>query len=138
VSFVVTVAMCVPIVWFAKRRKPGDRFTWGEAVVAATWVFFITFLAFGVVPHQWLTYADNELAWRKDAIIMGPGSDFLPNFPFSVTKEAVRDIIVVGIYAVGLGAMIAGWAWWQGRGKAKPAAGELTTSTYGRPLVRKG
>lgn len=136
-SIVIIMAMVVPIVFVARRRKPGDHFTWGEAMFAATWVFFIAFLAFGVAPHQWLTYADNELNWRKDAIVLGPGGTMAPWFPFSVTKETFRDLVVSGMYVVGLGALIYGWAWWQKRGKAKPSA-EVVTSGFGRPLVRKG
>jgi hypothetical protein len=138
-SIVITLVMVgVAVVW-GRRRPVGTPLSWGEALIAATFVFFIAFMAFGVVPHQWLAYADNELSWRKDAIIAGPGSDFLPTvIPFSVTKETVRDIIVVIIYAIGLGGMVYGWVWWSKRGKPKPAAPELVTSTYGRPLVRKG
>jgi hypothetical protein len=136
-SILITVAMAIPIVVLARRRKPGDRLTWGEAMFAGIWVFFMAFLAFGVVPHQWLAYADNELNWRKDAIVLGPGGTMLPQFPFSVTKETFRDIVVSGIYAVGLGLLVFAWVWWQKRGKPKPAAA-VATSGFGRPLVRKG
>jgi hypothetical protein len=30
------------------------------------------------------------------------------------------------------------WVEWQNRGKAKKSAGQLMTSTFGRPLVKKG
>jgi protein-S-isoprenylcysteine O-methyltransferase Ste14 len=136
-SILITVAMAVPIVVMARRRKPGDRLSWGEAMVGGIYVFFLAFLAFGTVPHQWLAYADNELNWRKDAIVFGPGGSMLPQLPFSVTKETFRDIVVSGIYAVGLGMLVFAWVWWQKRGKPKPAATAVATSGFGRPLVRK-
>jgi hypothetical protein len=138
-SIVITLVMVgVAVVW-GRRRPVGAPLSWGEAMGASVYVFFAAFMAFGVVPHQWLAYADNELSWRKDAIIAGPGSHLLPKvIPFSVTKETMRDIVVVAIYAVGLSGLVAAWAWWNKRGRVKPAPAALVTSTYGRPLVRKG
>ncbi len=43
-------------------------------------------------------------------------------------------MVVVVIYLLFFGAMIAAWSLWQNRGKAKPVA--IETSTYGRPLVK--
>jgi hypothetical protein len=57
-------------------------------------------------------------------------------FPFTMSYEAIRDIIVVVIHAVFIGLMIYLFNWWQKRGDVKPK--EVETSTYGRPLVRKG
>lgn len=140
-SLVVTIVMTLAIVPVAKRRPVGKPVSWGEGIFAATYVFFVFFLAYGVVPHQWLTHADNELAWRADKILVGPtiGDQGLFEYlPFTITYQVIRDIVAVGIYAVFLGLNIFVWAWWQNRGKAKAAAPELTTSAYGRPLVRKG
>ena len=33
-------------------------------MLGSVYVFGVFFLAYGVVPHQWLTHADNELDWR--------------------------------------------------------------------------
>ena len=52
--------------------RSGTPLTWGEAMVAATYVFFLMFWVYGVVPHQWLTWAQNELKWRSDAIARRP------------------------------------------------------------------
>jgi hypothetical protein len=144
------------VLWFMRRRPVGAPVTWGEAMVGATFVFFLLFLAYGVIPHQWLNYADSELQWRKDAIgvPLGPidaNVDFgpiviedhtlwpegvpLPNGNFVITKEAVRDVVATLIYVVFLGIQIAMWAIWQARGKEKPV--ELPTSPYGRPILRK-
>ena len=139
-SFVLTVALTLLVIPYGKRRKPGTPVTWGEAMLAATYVFGVLFLAYGVVPHQWLTHADNELTWRADQIFVGHSAGAqlqLAWMPFDVTKQTARDIVVVMIYAVFLGLQILMWSWWQNRDKAKPVP-ELPTSTYGRPLVRKG
>jgi hypothetical protein len=141
-SIVFTVAMTLVAVPLAKRRPIGTPLTWGEAMVAATWVFAIFFLAYGIVPHQWLVYAENELQWRSDKLLYGPGAILKPQanggwFPFTMNYLHVEHIIATVIYGVGLGAHIALFIWWQKRGTRKPAA-EVAVSTYGRPLVRKG
>ncbi len=117
------------------RRPVGAPLTWGEAMVAATFVFFLMLLGYAIVPHQWIDYADKELQWRPDKVVMGPGNIIHNALPFTVTYEAVRDIVVVGIYGAMLTLQVAAWSVWQNRGRAK--APELPTSPYGRPLVKR-
>ena len=133
-ALVATIVLTAVVPWYARRRPPGTPLTWGEANVAAFYVFVVMFLAWGILPHQWLAYADNELQWRRDRIVLGPG-DIFDKLPFTVTFEVIRDLIAVGIYGVTLAGMIALWAMWQNRGKEKPK--ELPTSAYGRPLVKR-
>jgi hypothetical protein len=135
-SFLLSLLMGGSIVWYSRKRPAGAPLSWGEAMAAATYVFFISFWVYGVVPHQWLTYAQNELRWRSDALIIGPGSTGLFEWsPIAMSKQTAGDIIVVLIYGFYLAGMVALWAIWQGRGKrAEPA--EVETSTYGRPLVK--
>ena len=123
------------IVRYLVKRPVDASLTWGEAMIASTYVFFVMFLAYGIVPHQWLAWADNELKWRKDKLLLGPGDVIQQALPFEVSYEALRDLIAVGIYGVMLVLHVALWMIWQNRGKAKPA--ELPTSPYGRPLVRR-
>ena len=140
-SLVLTTAMALAVVPYGKRRPLGRPATWGEAMVGSVYVFFAMFLAFGVVPHQFIDHADKELGWRKDKLVYGP-FDILNaqanggNFPFTISYEAVRDIIVVVIHAYFIGLMIWLFVWWQKRGE-KVAGAELEKSTYGRPLVKK-
>ena len=134
VSLVALVVCVAGIVAYARRRPLGTVPTWGEAMAASTFVFFVMFLAYGIVPHQWLAWADNELNWRADKILYGPG-DLVAKLPFTVTYQVLRDLIAAGLYIVFLGGMVALWSMWQARGKTKPA--ELPVSSYGRPLVKK-
>ena len=137
VSVLVLLVMVAPIPLYAKRRPVGTFLSWGEAMVAAVFVFFVMFWAYGVVPHQWLTWADNELNWRPDSIVNGPGNVFADYLPFTITYQTIRDLIAVGIYGIFLGGQIALWALWQGRGDKKPGD-EVEKSRFGRPLVRQG
>ena len=118
-----------------KKRRPGPApLTWGEAMAASAYVFFLSFWWYGVIPHQWLTFADNELLWRKDKVWYGP-ADVIDKLPFSVSYLVLRDLIVIGIYAVGLVLFVALWMKWQNRGKTKPST-DVARSNYGRPLVK--
>lgn len=147
-SLLLAVAMVVPIFWYAKRRPVGTPLTWGEAMLGAVYVFFIIFWIYGVVPHQWLTWADTALNWRPDVIWFGPNGEITlpfnvaslstPWFPITISARAVRDIVAVVIYVVFLGLQMYMWAWWQKRGERAEAQKAIEpTSTYGRPLVKR-
>ena len=134
-SLIVMVLFALGVVLYAKRRPVGTPLSWGEAMVAAMYVTFGLFWAFGVVPHQWLAYSQGPLAMRSDAILIGPGSTgWLQDFPVVITKATLSDFIAVNIYMIAFAVSIALWAVWQGRGDKKTDAVE--TSTYGRPLVK--
>ena len=57
------------------------------------------------------------------------------NFPFTISYQSLRDVIVVLIHVVLVGIMIYLFAWWQKRDAQQTK--ELEQSSYGRPLVRK-
>lgn len=138
-SLVVTLGLTALVFPIGKRRPVGKPLSWGEGVAAATYAFLVMFLAYGVVPHQWLTHAQNELRWRADRIYIGHSLTAEHRwswFPFDVTLQALGDIVATVIYVVFLGLHIYMFSWWQKRGRVKPA--ELPTSTFGRPLVRRG
>jgi hypothetical protein len=140
-SLLFTTAMSLAVIPFGKRRPVDKQTTWGEAILGSTYVFFAMFLAFGVVPHQFVVHADNELGWRKDKFLNGP-FDILQaqanggNFPFTLSYEAVRDVIAIVIHVYFIALMIYLFVWWQKRGEK--TSKEVATSSYGRPLVRKG
>ncbi len=155
ISLVLSGGMIAVILRVGKNRPVGTPLTWGEAFVAAIWVFTLLFLLYGVVPHQFLAWADNELEWRSDKIgiplgplggvlngtlgikkgLLFPNGVPLPNGTFILTAQVLRDILAAGIYIVFLLAQIKMWLWWQKRDQVKTDQGELT-SPYGRPLVR--
>lgn len=152
-SVVVTGIMIGIVVVVARRRKPGQPLTWGEAFVAGTFLFALMLMIYGVVPDRWLRWADTELRWRSDKLGLPTGPLHylgVPNPLFThgiyfghnrgkivITAQVLRDVIAGGIYVVFLVGQFAAWGWWQRRGKKAAAKPELETSAYGRPLVRK-
>ena len=165
-SIIALVVVLGAIFAYGKRRPIGTPITWGESILAALAVFATFFLAYGVVPHQWLAWADGGLKWRKDitGIPLGPIGTLLgkamkhSNHVFSreknvfwpngvtffgrgrviIPKETSRDIIAATLYIIMLGVQIFLWSAWQKRGKkAVDKAALAPTSSFGRPLVRK-
>ena len=152
-SLVITGIMMGIVVFVARRRPPGQPLTWGEAFVAAAFLFALLLMVYGIVPDRWLRWADNELRWRSDKLGIPTGPLHylgVPNPMFSkgvfigksrgkvvLTAQDLRDVVAAGIYIVFLGLQIWAWGWWQKRGKKVSTTPELETSAYGRPLVRK-
>ncbi len=143
---------------FEARSPIGKRFTWGEAMIAATFVFFGFFWAYGVVPHFWLQWADSGLEWRADTLLQGPHIPGISAsvdgvnlgiiasqqdggwFPFRIPYLIIRDIVAVLIHIVFLAATIFYWHHWQSRDARAVEAEKATEapSEFGRPLIREG
>ena len=146
VSSLIIVFVGVGVCLFVGRRRPlGTPLTWGEAFVAGTFAFGLMVVAYGVVPHQWLDYADNELLWRPDRILAAisvngitfgdAASKVTARGRILISYQTIRDFIAAGLYIVFLGAHMVLWSIWQKRGRAKGAL--EPTSRFGRPVVRK-
>ncbi len=144
IAMMLMVAVCL---YVAGRRPIGTPLTWGEAMVAGTWVFGIMMLAYGIVPHQWLNYADNELLWRPDKLLVGISSGGVVwgndaknlggTGRILINYQAIRDIVASVLYIVFLGGQMYLWSVWQKRGRKKPGDVEEARSRFGRPVLRK-
>lgn len=136
VSIIAAVVMTIGILWYARRRPKGTPDTWGEAMLGSAYVFFLAFLAYGIIPHQWLTLAENELSWRADRLVVSPADG--PLIPFDITYRTLSDSIAGVFYVIFLGGQIWLWLVWQNRDKQKDKSTEVVKSSYGRPLVKQG
>ena len=123
----------------SRNPRPPDRpTTWVEAMTGSLAVLTLFTLAYGIVPHEWLTFANSYLNMGNDRFFQWAG-DRLVKVPYS----AVRDTIAALIYVVALGANVMLWVKWQARltPKPEPAEGEaetvVRTSRFGRPLKAK-
>ena len=117
-SLALTLAMTFGVYWVGKRRPVDRKATWGETMFGAVYVFTAMFIAFGVVPHQFIDHADKNLGWRKDKLIFGPFDLLKPKayggqFPFTMSYEAIRDTMVVVIHVVLMTVMVKMFNWWQ-------------------------
>jgi hypothetical protein len=142
-SFFLATAMALAVIPYAKRRPADKKGSWGEAMLGSTYAFAALFIAFGVVPHQWIDHADKDLGWTRANLIYGPFDILKPtsaggSFPISIGYEALRDIIVILIHVYYFALLLILWKVWQGRGEKQAGTDVVATSHYGRPLVRKG
>jgi hypothetical protein len=142
VVLILGLALCA---YIAKKRPQGAPVTWGEAFIAATFAFALMLVAYGIIPHQWLDFADNELLWRPDRILLGISSSGVKigdtarqmqgSGRILISYQAIRDIVAATIYIVFLGGQMWMWAAWQRRGRPKQEV--EPTSRFGRPVIRK-
>ena len=107
-------------------------------MLGATAVFALFLLVYGVVPHEWLTWADSSLGLREDRILFDTGA-------VEFSGRALRDIVATMIYIVFLVLNTVMWMMWQKRGTAKPKAAPAAatpepagTSAFSRPVTKKG
>jgi hypothetical protein len=126
-------------------RDPERQTTWAEAFAGAVGVFALLTVAYAIVPHEWLTFANSYLEWGDTSQFLFKSNQdmlFFPwNWPFNFDYPALRDIVVTLIYAVFLGGNLKLWVMWQHRNdvKAAEAAAEAPPtlrSRFGRPLRR--
>ena len=131
---------------FALFRRPKSErpVTWAQAMLGSVGVFAMFMLCYGIIPSEWITFSDKYLRWTTDQFVWRSSQDilFLPiKWPFSFTKQNVRDVIAAGIYVVFFLMNIVLFLQWQKRPTAaEVAAGaeptDAGTSKFGRPMRR--
>ena len=131
VALVVTVVMSGIIVAYARVRPVDRPTTWGEAMIGAAFIFMLFVMLFGILPDQFIDYADNDLRWTNEKFVFTEASIM----PFRMDYQKVRDIVVVIEHLIALGGIPVVAIMWQKRGERVIAS--APTSDYGRPLVRE-
>ena len=134
----ILCAVCFGIFKVLVRRPKSELPpTWAQSMLGATAVFGLFLLIYGVVPHEWLTWADSKLGLREDKIL-------LDTKPIKFSGRALRDMVATFLYIFFLGVNTWMWIAWQKRGtaKPKPAAAAATpepagTSAFSRPVTKK-
>jgi hypothetical protein len=139
--FIISLLLCVVagviFMWLVRRPKSELPPTWAQSMLGASAVFALFLLIYGVVPHEWLTWADSSLGLREDRLLIDTGIiDF--------SGRALRDIVASMIYIIFLGLNVVMWIMWQKRGTAKPKAAPAAatpepagTSAFSRPVTKK-
>jgi len=141
-SIVFFLIGLIIILALMRRPKPDRPATWAECIAGAVGVFGMMTLAYGVIPHEWITFSDKYLQWDTTVFVFRNNQKmlFFPwNWPFSFDKHNVRDIIVVAIYGIAIGLNAGLFVAWQKRGqdKAEEETATPRRSRFGRPLRRR-
>jgi len=129
------------IIMVLMRRPKSERpATWAQCMAGAVGTFAMFALAYAIVPHEWITFADKYLQWGTTKFLVRSGQEVLfLKFPFDINMKAISDIIAVGIYVVMFGLNLFLFAAWQKRGQEKAETPDAPpkTSRFGRPLRRR-
>lgn len=131
-SSILMVVLILGALVLMRRPRPNRPSTWAESIAGAVVVFGSMLIAYGVIPHEWITFFDTYLQWTQTELLLQTGV-------LDIDKQFVRDVITVGIYVLFVGLNIALWVQWQKRptvGDEVPEA-EARTSRFGRPLRAK-
>lgn len=95
---------------------------WVKATMATLGLAIVSWHVLAILPSWWLYYADGVLGW---------GGNGCTKLDASCLKQSVRDIIVVGENAIGLGALVVGFLVWQKKFPKQLAPGEPKRETTG-------
>ncbi|MGQ0826189.1 MAG: hypothetical protein ACT4OX_14360 [Actinomycetota bacterium] len=154
-SLVLLIGIAIAAYWLRRPKRSSEPATWAATIIGAIAVYGLMALAYGVVPHEWLTFASAHLNWGKDTFILTE-DQFAANLPpLDVPKYVLADLVAVHLYVVFAVINIKMFAAWQQRkvaeqeavsdddGRSAPLTGPFArfrrrtagTSAYGRPVT---
>ncbi len=114
-----------------------QRMTWARATIAAflAWIALVFF--FGIVPSEWLNFAQTDLEWGNDPAITIPPFLVLGN-DVALSYSALKDMVNTGYHLVMLaaGGILALQIQKMKDGRPAHKRPEALKSPYGRPLVK--
>ncbi len=115
-----------------------QRMTWARAVFAAfvTWLELV--IIFGMVPSEWLNYAQTDLDWSSQRIALVVPPILVLGNTVEISYAVLKDSISMGYHLVmlGVGAVFALQLQKMKQGRPATADKPEKKSPYGRPLVR--
>lgn len=121
------------LVWVLNQKM-----TWARAVFAAfvTWIELV--IIFGMVPSEWLNFAQTDLDWSSQRVAVTIPAFLVLGNDVTVSWAAIKDSISMGYHLVMLGAAAVFAIQLQRMRQGAPASAEKAEprSPYGRPLVR--
>jgi len=149
VDLVLLFWMAHALLMVASREpaKDDEPASWVACFLGAFGTFALMTLAYAVVPHEWLTYANGYLQWGDTSKFLFQSNQemlFFPwNWPFNFDYPALRDIVVSLIYGALLGVNVVLFVKWQDRKRVPDAAAVTVDDTvpakrsrFGRPVRR--
>ena len=115
-----------------------QKMTWARATVAAMITFVALVFFFGMVPSEWLNFAQTDLDWssQRVAVTIPPvlvlGNEI--NISYAVIKDSIQMVYSLGL--LGVAAVLAIQIQKIKEGRPASSAPVEKKSPYGRPLVR--
>lgn len=116
-----------------------QKMTWARATIASmiAWVALVFY--FGMVPSEWLNFAQTDLEWGNNVAFAIPPILVLGN-TVEISYAVIKDAISGGYHIVmlGVGAVLALEIQKMKEGRPAKATAVEAKSPYGRPLVKGG
>ena len=99
---------------------------------------FALLFFFGIVPSEWLTYAQTELKWSAQTVALVIPSILVLGNTVEISYAVLKDSISMGYHIVmlGVGAVLAVQIQKIKKGRPPSAQPSEQKSPYGRPLVK--
>ena len=115
-----------------------QQMTWARAVVAGmiSWIALVFF--FGMVPSEWLNFAQTDLDWSSQRVALTIPPVLVLGNEINLSWAMIKDSISMGYHIVMLGVAAVFTLQIQKikAGRPTSAAPVEKKSPYGRPLVR--
>jgi hypothetical protein len=154
-SLLLAIGLAIAMYLLRRPKRSSEPPTWAAAIVGAVLVWAMMTLAYGVWPHEWLTFANSYLNWGKDTFVVRENQFFGGSFPpIDVPRYVLADTVAAGSYLVFGAINVYLFAAWQKRKVAEPSAADegegeppvtgpfarlrrrrAGTSAYGRPVT---
>jgi hypothetical protein len=115
-----------------------QRMTWARALFAAVIAWVELVIIFGMVPSEWLNYAQTDLNWSSQRVALIIPPVLVLGNEVELSYAAIKDSISMGYHIVMLVAAAVFVLQLQKMKQGRPASAEreAPTSPYGRPLIR--
>ncbi|HEY7468307.1 MAG TPA: hypothetical protein VIC07_02090 [Acidimicrobiia bacterium] len=117
-----------------------QRMTWARALFASfvTWIELV--IIFGMVPSEWLNFAQTDLDWSSQRAALTIPPILVLGNEVAISYAVVKDSISMGYHIVMLGAAAIFALQLQRMKQGRPASADkpAPTSPYGRPLIKGG
>ena len=117
-----------------------QRITWSRAIFTAYLSWLELVIIFGMVPSEWLSYAQTELDWSSQKVALVVPPILVLGNTVEISYAVLKDSISMGYHLVMLGvaAIFALQVQKMRKGRPESAAKPEQKSPYGRPLVKGG
>lgn len=115
-----------------------QKMTWARAAAAALIAWTALVFYFGMVPSEWLNFAQTDLDWSSQRVAMSIPSFLVLGNEVDISWAAIKDSIQMG-YSLGLlgfAGLLAIKIQRMKEGRPASAAPVEKKSPYGRPLVK--
>lgn len=115
-----------------------EKMTWARAVVAGMIAWLALVFFFGMVPSEWLNFAQTDLDWSSQRVALALPPVLVLGNEVNLSYAVLKDSISMGYHLVMLGvaAVFALQVQKIKEGRPASAAPVEKKSPYGRPLVR--